>query len=110
MGDAAYVENFGAEMLPLREITPWWATAGYAFGVWGGLIGVTLLMLRKKFCLPFFYASFVGAVIGFIPMMMDERFKAVMGPGDYGFMIFIWLECIFIIWFARKMLAKGIIR
>lgn len=109
MGDAAYIENFGADMLPLREITPWWATSGYAVGVWGGLIGVILLMLRKSLCLPFFYASFVGAIIGFIPMIFDARFKSVMGAGDYGFMIFIWIECIFIIWFALKMRSKGII-
>jgi len=110
MSDAAYVENFGAELLPLRNITPWWATAGYAIGVWGGLVGVILLMLRKQWCLPFFYASFAGAIIGFIPSIFDERFKVVMGVGDYGLMIFIWLECIFIIWFARKMRSKGIIR
>ncbi|WP_026941459.1 hypothetical protein [Hellea balneolensis] len=68
------------------------------------------LILRKKLCLPFFYASFLGAVIGFIPSIFDTRFKAVMGDGDYGFMIFIWFMCIFIIWFARKMLSRGIIR
>ncbi len=110
MGDAAYGEAFGAELLALRDLTPLWATAGYALGVWGGLIGVILLLLRKKLCLPFFYASFLGAVIGFLPSIFDGRFQAVMKTGDYGFMAFIWLECLFIIWFARKMLRKGIIR
>ena len=110
MNDAAYSEAFGADMLSLRDFTPLWATAGYAIGVWGGLIGGVLLLLRKKLCLPFFYASFIGAVIGFLPSIFDERFKAVMKTGDYGFMVFIWLICLFIIWFARKMLAKGIMR
>jgi len=110
MADAAYGEAFGAELLSVREFVPWWATAGYAVGVWGGLVGIILLLLRKKLCLPFFYASFLGAIIGFLPSIFDERFKAVMGGGDYGMMIFIWAECIFIIWFARKMLSKGIIR
>jgi len=110
MGDAAYLEVFGADMLSLRELTPWWATAGYAVGVWGGLVGGVFLMLRKKLCLPFFYASLIGAIIGFIPSIFDGRFKAVMGSGDYGFMIFIWLVCFLIIFFSRKMLRKGIIR
>jgi len=110
MSDAAYAENFGADVLALRDITPWWATSGYAVGVWGGLVGILFLMLRKKLCLPFFYTSFIGAIIGFIPSMFDARFKAVMGGGDYGFMVFIWVTCIFIIWFARKMRAKGILR
>jgi len=110
MSDAAYAENFGADLLSLRDVIPWWATSGYAIGVWGGLVGIIFLLLRKKLCLPFFYISFIGAIIGFIPSIFDERFKAVMGGGDYGFMGFIWLACIFIIWFARKMLAKGYLR
>jgi hypothetical protein len=110
MSDAAYGEAFGAEMLSLRDLTPIWATAGYAFGVWGGLVGGILLLLRKKLCLSFFYASFIGAVIGFLPSIFDGRFKAVMKTGDYGFMVFIWLICLFIIWFARKILTKAIIR
>jgi len=88
MDDTAYAEAFGAELLSLRGVTPWWATSGYAIGVWGGLVGIILLMLRKKLCLPFFYASFAGAIMGFIPSLFDARFKAVMGGGDYGFMVF----------------------
>lgn len=110
MGQESYIAAFGADLWALKEITPWWATAGYAVGVWGGLIGIILLLLRKKLCLPFFYASFVGAVIGFLPSILDGRFRAVMGGGDYGMMIFIWAECLLIIWLARKFTAKGILR
>ena len=110
MSDAAYGEAFGQDLLGVRGFTPMWATSGYAVGVWGGLVGVILLLLRKKLCLPFFYASLIGAIIGFLPSIFDERFKAVMGGGDYGFMIFIWIECIFIIWFARLMAATTILR
>jgi len=110
MSDAAYGENFGADMLALRGQTPIWATSGYAVGVWGGLIGGILLLLRKKLCLPFFYASLAGAVIGFLPTILMEKFRAVMGGGDWAFMLFIWAICIFIIWFARKKASRGILR
>ncbi len=110
MSDAAYGDAFGVDMLGVRHFMPLWATSGYAVGVWGGLFGVILLLLRKPLCLPFFYASFIGAIIGFIPMIFDDRFKAVMSLGDYGFMAFIWIECIFIIWFARFMMSRGILR
>lgn len=110
MGQAAYVESFGADMWALKDITPAWATAGYAVGVWGGLIGIILLLMRKKACLPFLYASFAGAIIGFLPSVLDGRFRAVMGAGNYGMMVFIWAECLFIIWFARRALAKGYLR
>ena len=110
MSDTAYGEAFGAELLAVRGLTPIWATAGYAVGVWGGLVGVILFLLRKTLCMPFLYASFLGAVIGFLPSIFDGRISAVMGPFDYGFMVFIWLLCILIIWIARKMRARGILR
>lgn len=110
LAEGPYIEAFGADMWTLKALTPWWSTAGYAIGVWGGLIGVILLLLRKSLCVPFFYASFVGAVIGFLPSILDERFRAVLGAGDYGLMIFIWAECLFVIWFARKMRADQILR
>jgi len=110
MSDAAYGEGFGEEMLALRGQTPIWATSAYAVGVWGGLIGAILILLRKKLCLPFLYASFAGAIIGFLPSLINEKFRAVMGGGDWAMMLFIWAVCLFIIWFARKKVAKGILR
>jgi len=110
MSDEAYLEAYGAVMNNLRGETPWWSISGYAIGVWGGLAGSILLLLRKKLCLPFFYASFIGAIVGWSWYIIDIRFRDAMGTPGWVFMILIWLECIFIIWFARKMLVKGILR
>lgn len=107
MAPDAYVENFGEAMAGLREITPIWATAGYAIGVWFGLAGVIMLMARKKIAVPLFFASLIGAIVGFMPYFYDGRFKAVLTGADYGFMVFIFAECLFILWFARKMLSPA---
>ncbi|MEP1229913.1 MAG: hypothetical protein ABJG88_04500 [Litorimonas sp.] len=109
MSDADYAQLYGPELFAVRDLTPSWAMAGYAVGVWGGFVGIVLLLWRKVLCLPFFYASFVGAVIGFLPSIFDTRFSSLMGVGDYAFMGFIWFECLFIIWFAKKMRARGIL-
>jgi len=108
--DETYSKAYGAEMAALRGKTPAWSISAYAVGVWGGLIGTVLLLLRKKQCLPFFYASFAGAIIGWSWNIIDVRFRDLMGAAGWGFMIFIWLECLFIIWFARRMRARGVLR
>jgi len=110
MPHAKYIESFGAEKAALRGETPVWATAAYAVGVWGGLAGAILLLLGKKLCLPFFYASFIGALLGFSVSIFDGRFRAVMGGGDWAMMLLVWAVCIFIIWWARKHKAKGVLR
>lgn len=99
-----YVEYFGPAMAGLREITPIWATAAYAIGVWFFLAGMVLLIFRKAVAVPIFAISFMATIIAFMPYMTDARFKAVLTGGDYGFMIFIFAECLFMLWFARLML------
>ena len=103
----SYVEYFGQAMLGLREITPVWATAGYAIGVWFALAGIVLLILRKRAAVTIFFISLIATVIAFLPYMTDARFKALLTGGDYGFMIFIFAECLFILWFARLMLRSA---
>lgn len=110
LGEAAYIDAFGADMWALKDITPAWATAGYAIGVWCGLAGIILLLLRKKLCLPFFLASLAGAIIGFLPSLFDERFRSVMAGGDYGMLVFVWVVCAFGVWFARKFIAQGVLK
>lgn len=107
MGDAAHSEYFGSAMTGLREITPVWATAGYAVGVWFALAGLIALLLRKRAAITLLTLSLIGAVIGFLPYFIDGRFKSALTGGDYGFMIFIFAECIFILWLARLMLRPA---
>ena len=42
---------------------PGWATAGFAVGVFGGLLGCVLLMLKKTVCIPVLSLSLAGIVV-----------------------------------------------
>ena len=39
---------------------PIWVQAGWALGVWGGLVGAILLLARRRWAVPLFAASLVG--------------------------------------------------
>ncbi len=46
-----YMSQFPPEMLDWIDAMPAWATASWAFGVWGAFVGTIGLLLRKKWAL-----------------------------------------------------------
>ncbi|MBD1262458.1 hypothetical protein HZY62_17805 [Maribacter polysiphoniae] len=52
-----------AEQLALMENTPAWATAAFAFAVWGGVLGCIALLLRKKWAKMVLMVSLLGILI-----------------------------------------------
>ncbi len=73
-------------MLAWTDGFPLWANFGWGLGVWMGLVGSVLLVLRHRWAAPAFALSFVGAIIGLgyqifgspPPPPLDEGFGKVM--------------------------------
>ena len=66
---AAYIESMmptidGAAMMAYIDSFPIWAAFGWGLGVWAGLAGSILLLLRRGLAVPVLLASLVGAVVG----------------------------------------------
>jgi len=82
------------------EGRPIWATGAFATGVFGGLIGSVLLLLRQRYTVYVFGVSLAGVIgaqlhtlgIG-IDFGVDEIVGIVVSPIVVG---------IFLIWFAAK--------
>jgi len=45
-----------------------WTHADWALGVWGGVAGAALLLMRKGFAVAVLANSFAGAVLACLPM------------------------------------------
>ena len=43
---------------------PIWVSAAWGFGVWGGLAGAILLLMRSRYAVTAFAVSMIGAIIG----------------------------------------------
>jgi hypothetical protein len=61
-GGAAYMAAAGMtpEQIGFYEAMPMWMTAVWATGVWGGVLGSLLLLLRNKLAFPVFVLSFAA--------------------------------------------------
>jgi hypothetical protein len=91
----------------LQETTPAWATAAFAFAVWGGTLGSVLLLLRKEWALPVLLVSLAGIVVQLTHSLFFSKALEVYGPGGLAMPIMILLFAIFLVWFVRKAQATG---
>lgn len=88
---------------------PAWTHAAWAIGVWGGLIGGLLLLVRRKWAFQAFALSFLGWLAGAIYAFALSDGMAAMGP-MWPMQIVIGGACVFFIWYAWMMSNKGVLR
>lgn len=110
MSNEAYLENFGAEMLAVRDLVPAWSIGGYAIGVWFGLAGTISLLLRRRLAIPLYIISILGALLGWSWYVFSEIGRSVMAPGSWGMVTLVIALCIFSIWWARRQKSQGVLR
>jgi hypothetical protein len=88
---------------------PAWTHAAWAIGVWGGLLGALLLLLRRKWATPVFVVSFLGWLAGAVYAFALSDGIEAMGP-MWPMQIVIGAACGFFIWYAWTMQKKGVLR
>jgi hypothetical protein len=99
-------------MLAWVDAFPIWAQFGWGLGVWMGLLGCIMLLMRHRWAVPVLGVSFVGALIGLgyqiamappMPGGLDEGAMAAMPFVIIGVALALFL-------YARAMRAKGLLR
>ena len=98
-------------MLAWVDAFPLWAQFGWGLGVWMGLAGAVLLLMRHRWAVPAFLVSMVGAVLG----LGYQIVGAPPAPGSTGGMMemmpyVIIAIAIALFLYARAMRQKGVLR
>ncbi len=102
----------GAAYMAYIDSFPIWASAGWAIGVWFGLAGCVLLLLRRGLAVPTLFLSMLGAVVG-LGYQIAKPPSGVAGMGD-GANVFVPIAImavtvgLFI--YARAMRIRGVLR
>jgi uncharacterized membrane protein YhdT len=107
----AHLRAFGMTdaQIAYFDAMPAWTHATWAIGVWGGLLGAVLLLLRRRWALHAFVLSFLGFVGGLIYSYGLSDASAVMGPNAWMMNALIGGACILFIWYAWAMAKKGVL-
>ncbi len=88
---------------------PAWTHGAWAIGVWGGLLGAILLLLRRKWATPVFVISFLGWLAGAVYAFALSDGMEAMGP-MWPMQIVIGGACVFFIWYAWMLGKRGVLR
>ena len=84
--NADYLSSASPEQLAWVYAQPAWVDAAWAIGVWGGLAGAALLLLRRRHATGALLASFLGALTAFVHNYGFAGAMDVMGsPGALAF-------------------------
>ncbi len=96
----AYIDSF-----------PIWAQAGWALGVWCGLAGAVLLLIRNRYSVWAFALSLIGAILGLGYQIANPGGPAAMHEGAGAVMPYvIILIAAFQLWYSWSQEKKGVLR
>ncbi len=113
---AAYIESMmhtdqGEAIVSYINAFPIWAAAGWGVGVWGGLVGAILLLMRHRWAVPVLLASLVGAVVGIVYQMANPSGIAELSMGINSVMPYIIIAiALGLFLYARAMRIRGVLR
>jgi hypothetical protein len=109
--NAAWLAKMSPDQLAYMNSLPGWLTAFWAIGVWGGLIGSILLLMRNRYAVWAFGLSLIGAVVGIGYQLFLTKMPASMKQGGMGFMPWVIIIIAAVLyWYAMSAEKKGVLR
>jgi hypothetical protein len=113
---AAYINAMmhtdqGSAIMAYINSFPIWVSAGWGFGVWGGLAGSILLLMRSRHAVAAFAVSAIGAIVGLGWQLLNPSGIAEMSETVNRVMpIVIIIVAIALFLYARAQERKGVLR
>jgi hypothetical protein len=109
-GDA-YMSGMGmtAAQIAYFHAMPSWMTAMWAIGVWGGMAGAILLLLRSRWALHAFAVSLAALLVSLVYTFLLSNGGEVMGAGALMYLA-VTAGAVFFLWYALSMTKRGLLR
>ena len=106
----AVMSRFPPEQRAYFESFPWWAVAFWAIGVFGGVIGCLLLLLKNRLAFHVLLASVIGATVCNLGgLFLLGGMEVMRETSDLGLTAFPIVVAAFLAYYARAMRQKGVL-
>lgn len=109
--NAAYLAQLNPEQFAYLQAFPTWVGVAWALGVWGGLAGAALLLIKSRLAVGAFAVSLVGMAgnLTYGLVLSDIPMVEVTGNMAAVFTLAILLVAIFLWAYAARMRKAGIL-
>ena len=93
------------------ENMPLYAQIGWGLGVWGGLLGAVLLLIRSRYAIWSYAASLLGMVLCFgYQLGLAPTLPGAEGPMYKVIPLIVMAFGAFLLWYSWTMEKKGVLR
>lgn len=105
-------EDIRPAMLAYLDSYPAWATAAWAFGVWGAVLGSLLILLRSRHAVTALWVAMAGFVVNTAHnyLLSDVNLEQVTGTGGTLFNLAIFVILALVLAYAGRQRALGRLR
>jgi len=106
-----YLAKLPADQIAYMHSLPAWVTSAWALGVWGGLAGAILMLMRSRYSVWAFALSVIGAVVGIGYQTFMTQQPASMKTGAMAVMPWVVVViCAFLLWYSWSQGKRGALR
>ncbi len=107
----SYMSAFTPEQLEFFYGLPVWVVAAWAIGVWGGVVGTALLLLRKSVATWVLLASVLGVLITtFHNYALSNGMEVSGDTFSLVFTAVIFIAALGLYFYARAMQQRGVLK
>lgn len=106
----SYMSAFTEEQLAFFYGIPSWAVACWAIAIWSAVLGSLAMLLRLRWALHLFVISLIAMVVTSFQNFVLSNGAEIMGTGGLIFSGVIALVSIFLVFYNRAMLRRGVLR
>lgn len=108
-----YLASMGVDpnvVLNYIDAMPMYAQVGWGLGVWGGLLGSILLLMRSRFAVHAFALSLIGAVVSLGSQYLGPTPPAEMSTGASKYMPLVIIALAAVqLWYANNARKTGVL-
>ena len=106
--ESLQAQGMTAEQAAVMLGYPVWMTIAFAIGVFGGIIGCILLLLRNRLAYPVFLASLVGYIVLYVGDITEGVFAALGTPQVVVLSVVVLIAAA-LLWLSRLATRRGLL-